>query len=331
MLFTSKKVINGTGAGSIILNEASTPDFTEMNDTLKTALNPDVTYSADNIVKYVMGECLETDGGGNTCGTTLNTNYRDRRLTVDGSQKVWKLGDIISSTPKVFANTPVNTYHVDYGDTTYYNYISSSDYKQKSSIAFVGANDGMLHAFRVGYLKDKTDLFGALIAKVKALFKNLFSSADTAHDQLGEEVWGFIPYNAFPYLKYLANPNYCHIYYNDLSVRLVDASIGDASASPTDTKTTNSWKTILVGGMRFGGAPTGGTPAPPSEVSNVGFSSFYAIDVTNPEHPVPLWEFSTRFGILQHIPSIIRSEKGGRMATGRGDRPGLKAAAEPQY
>jgi hypothetical protein len=62
---------------------------------------------------------------------------------------VWKLGDIINSTPKVFAGTPLNTYHVDYSDRTYYDYLLTDAYKRKSSVAFVGANDGMLHAFRI--------------------------------------------------------------------------------------------------------------------------------------------------------------------------------------
>ncbi len=294
-LFTSKKVLYGSTTTQTF-TESPYPAFTTtMNATLMAALNPDATYTADLITRYIRGEDIEFS----------NTNFRDRRVTVDvggtPTLKTWKLGDIISSTPKVFASTPANTYHIDYGDSTYYNYVSGTNYQQRSAITFVGANDGVLHAFRMGYLKDT-----GLAAGVKALFKNLFGSSDSQNDLLGEEVWGYIPFNSFPYLKYLANPGYCHIYFNDLSVRLVDASI---SGTPTDTRTASSWKTVLIGGMRFGGACNGGVPAIP--IANVGYSSYFALDITNPEQPVPLWEFSDPdLGYTTTVPSILRTGAG---------------------
>lgn len=313
-LFTSRNVVRGSSVSHTIdPTDADDlyPEFTTsmVNDPLKNALNAEVVnYTADNIIGYVRGECLETGVSGDTaCGATPNTVFRDRRVPVDGGDangNVWKLGDVISSTPKVLSNTPVNTYHIDYGDSSYFQYVRSTAYKQRSSIAFVGANDGILHAFRVGYLKDT-----GLAAGVKGALQNFFSG-DTGTDKLGDEIWGYIPFNAFPYLKYLANPGYCHIYFNDLSVRLVDASIGDANDGPTDNRTVDSWRTILVGGMRFGGACTGGTPAPPG---TVGFSSYYAIDVTDAEKPVPLWEFSDEdMGYATSFTSIVRTGGGGK-------------------
>jgi type IV pilus assembly protein PilY1 len=313
-IFTSKKVINGSTSFAF-----STPDFTVTNiissATLSTALNPDTTFTSENIVRYVRGECLETGVQDNVpCGNSPNATYRDRRVTVAGggaNGNVWKLGDIISSTPKVLSSSALNTYHMEYGDLTYYNYITSTNYTQRSAISFVGANDGMLHAFRVGYLKDKSDITGTLASGVKALFKNFFGDSDTTNDRLGEEVWAYIPFNAFPYLKYLADPAYCHVYYNDLSVRLVDVSIGGSSDSPTGVRTDSSWRTLLIGGMRFGGACSGGLfpAAPPAGTpANIGFSSYYAIDITDPEHPVPLWEFSDPdMGYASTYPSIMRT------------------------
>lgn len=315
--FTSSNITNDTSDCSGLAGDRLTLCSALDRDT-DTAAYDD---SAANIVRYVRGECLETTNYLSSdpdaaCGATAGSTYRDRRLTVSGGAtngNVWKLGDIISSTPKVFANTPLNTYHIDYGDSTYFNYVAVKDsnsngvanYKEKSSMAFVGANDGVLHAFRVGYLKDT-----GLDVGVKALFKNFFGSPDTTNDQLGEEVWGYVPFNAFPYLKYLANTGYCHIYYNDLSVRLVDASIG--GTLPTDIKDADgsSWKTVLIGGMRFGGgcSGTGANPTPPATVSNVGFSAYYAIDITDPENPVPLWEFSDAdMGYATTFPSVIRT------------------------
>ncbi len=303
-IFTSNRIIRGASVNNTF-TEAPFPEFTTgMNPTLTGALNPDATYTADNIVRYIRGECLETGVVGDTnCSSTVSKTYRDRRLTVDGSLRVWKLGDVISSTPKVFTSTPLNTYNVDYADRTYYEYISSNSYKRKSSVAFVGANDGMLHAFRVGYLKDR-DMAGS----IKAILKDFFGSADSDNNRIGEEIWAYIPFSAFPYLKYLADPSYCHIYFSDLSVRLVDASVNGPPGSLRDK---DSWKTILIGGMRLGGASgPGGIPADPPSGSPVavGFSSFFAVDVTDPENPVPLWEFSDPdLGYTTTFPSILRT------------------------
>jgi type IV pilus assembly protein PilY1 len=284
------------------------------------AADTDAPYSADEVIGYIRGECLETGVSGNTaCGSTTVDRFRDRRVTLSGGDangNVWKLGDVISSTPKVLAGTPNNTYHVDYGDVSYYNYVSDAAYANRSAISVVGANDGMLHAFRVGYLKDT-----GLGTGVLGLFKNFFlpENVDTQNDQIGEEVWSYIPYNALPYLKFLAKPDYCHIYYNDLSVRLTDASFGDAADSahddPTDPIVEESWKTILIGGMRLGGACEGSTaPAPPTLASTaeVGYSAYYAIDITDSENPVPLWEFSDPdMGYSTGFPSIVRTGDAG--------------------
>jgi type IV pilus assembly protein PilY1 len=319
-LFTSKKILHGGDETYSFLPTypAGTPIYPEfktgMHADLLAALDaPGGSFTAENIVRYIRGVCLETGRTDDTaCTDAENGNgiFRDRRILVGGGQKVWKFGDVISSTPKVFSGSPNNTYHLDYGDNTYYSYISSSTYKDKSSIAFVGANDGLLHAFRVGYLNDTNPGAGA-----KAKFQN--TSATTATENLGEEVWGFIPFSAFPYLKYLADPEYgnCHIYFNDLSVRLVDASLGDDDDpdhdDPTENRTVDSWRTILVGGMRFGGACAGSIlPSPPSitGVDDAGYSSYYAIDITDPENPVPLWEFSDPdMGYATTFASIVRT------------------------
>ncbi len=302
-IFTSKRILRGSAITTF--SEIPYPEFkTGMAPVLLNALNPDSTYTEDAIIGYIRGECLETGAAGDAgCGDVTDPLFRDRRLPADGSLRVWKLGDIISSAPMVFSGMPLNTYHIDYADKTYYEFVSGGPYRKKSSVAFVGANDGMLHAFRVGYLKDT-----GLIGNIKAVFKDFFSSGESDDDRLGEEIWAFIPFNAFPYLKYLADPGYCHMYYSDLSVRLVDASI---NGSPSSAKDKNSWRTVLLGGMRLGGAcGPGGTPGDPPEGSpaDAGFSSYFAIDITDPEKPFPLWEFSdSDLGYTTSFPSIIRS------------------------
>ncbi len=271
------------------------------NATLNAALNSDTTYSSSDIVKYVRGVALEDP----TINATGYTNFRDRRLTIGGTKKVWKLGDVINSTPKVVANLPQNTYLIDYGDRSYYDFISSDTVRNRTSIAVIGANDGMLHAFRVGYLQDSNFSITDLGMNVKAKFWDDFGK--NGNGNLGKEVWAYIPYNAMPYLKYLADPNYCHVYFVDLSVKLYDASVNGAAGA---AKTASSWKTILIGGMRFGGACSNGTDptGPPISGSTAGLSSYFALDITDVMNPVPLWEFTDAdLGYTTSSPAVIRT------------------------
>jgi len=286
------------------------------NATLEAALNSDPTgsaFSAENIVKYIRGVSLETD-------LTYSTSFRSRLLPVSQGTgtatevKVWKLGDVVNSTPKVVGNIPQNTYFIDYGDMSYYRFISSTDFINRTSLSLIGANDGMLHAFRVGYLKDRDFDVGE---NIKAKF-----SDDSGHPnnnaQLGDEVWAYIPYNALPYLRYYADKTYgsCHLWYVDLSVKLYDASIGTvvsgslATPQPTTARpqTGTSWRTILIGGMRFGGSCAGADGSPTSPKSGIGLSSYFALDITTPENPIPLWEFTDDdLGYTSGNPVVMRT------------------------
>ena len=95
-------------------------------------------------------------------------------------------------------------------------------YENSQSVIFVGANDGMLHAF---------------------------------DDATGEELWGFIPYELLGRLKDLPKANKPQYY--------VD---GSPKAYLTESQK------IIVFGLGKGG------------------SNYYALDVTDPDHPKYLWE-----------------------------------------
>jgi type IV pilus assembly protein PilY1 len=320
-IITSNTVVKDAATAYSFSNNAFTTANVDATPAMSSALTPTGTpnLTADQVVQYTRGECLETGSlPGTPCGNTPNGTFRDRRVTQvspgvpipggDLNGNVWKLGDIITSTPKVFANAQLNAYDQVFGDSTYTDYIKSDGYVHHSAIAFVGANDGMLHAFRVGYLKGQDDSTGSLGTNVRALFKNSYTSSDSSNNLLGDEVWAYIPFNAFPYLKYLADPGYCHMYFNDLPVTLVDVSINGAA---TATKTSASWKTVLIGGMRYGGACGNGIQPvnpPGGSTATVGFSSFFAIDITDPENPVPMWEFSdTDMGFATSYPALVRT------------------------
>jgi type IV pilus assembly protein PilY1 len=118
-------------------------------------------------------------------------------------QKTWKLGDIIHSTPSVVSSEPVNIYHLRYKDTTYLDYIRTNAYKNRTSFVFVGANDGMLHAFRVG----RTVQTGDPNRPIRVV--DAYNT--TSNALVGKEEWAFIPRNALPYLVWYGNPSYCRV------------------------------------------------------------------------------------------------------------------------
>jgi type IV pilus assembly protein PilY1 len=264
---------------------------------------------AANIMRYVRG--------------TDNVNYRQRTVpyptNAASDNTTWKLGDIINSTPKIASRVALNTYDRTYTDTTYRDFTRSSVYLDRGMV-FVGANDGMLHAFKLGKLEFPGDnTWTTFVAKDKVRLRNLDASVP-----LGQERWAFIPKNALPYLKAMLDNNYCHLYYVDQASQLFDASIGEAPGFVADdaTRTSANWRTILIGGMRLGGAcavpSSGRSNAVDLPVSGIGYSSYFAIDVTNPEDPKVLWEFSDpALGFSTTGPAIVRINAVDRTRNGK--------------
>lgn len=257
----------------------------------------------EQIIRFVHGEDILQDNNAD-----LINDFRLRTVTYGTDNAVWKLGDIINSTPRIISGIRLDRYDKIYNDGTYHNssgtgFTDGTTYKNRGMV-FVGGNDGMLHAFKLGRL----DLaWTGQSTTQKARLTNLDLSTP-----LGDEAWGFIPKNAQPYLKYLMDPDYCHLYYTDLSPYVFDASIG---GNPTAPRTANSWRTVLIGGMRNGGACrnrgsscNGGTSdCVKTPVDNLGYSSYFALEVTDPRHPTLLWEFSNpALGFATTGPAIVR-------------------------
>lgn len=295
--------------------------FVSSNTNITTAmLNvPDATTLA-NVINYVNG----TDISG----------YRNRTVTIGSSTNVWKLGDILNSTPRFVSWTPINNYAkgqpLGYADSTYSQFTSLSTYTQRG-MAFAGGNDGMLHAFNMGYLclSNDSNLCGTWQTDPKTMKAKLVpttSGGSTA--DFGKEMWAYIPWGALPYLQYLTDPNYCHIYSVDGTPYIFDASIGIDSnvTQPTGcsssnywqcTKTKNSWRTILIGSMRLGGACSPSTSTCTNCVKTEtdasgndtykGYSEYFALDITDPTTPSLLWSYhDTSLGFATTGPVIIR-------------------------
>ncbi|MEK6617929.1 MAG: hypothetical protein AABY90_04465, partial [Nitrospirota bacterium] len=256
-------------------------------------------YTATNIINFIRGVDPQVAG------------LRDRLLQVppgSGTQKVWKLGDPIHATPTV-VGTPKERYDVLYGDASYTAYFQQ--YKSRRQVAYAGANDGMLHAFNIGFFHRGDDPSTSASSKVEHGWFTRTATDNSSGSLLGDELWGFIPYELLPQLQWLTRTDYMHVYYVDLKPKVTDARIFTPDADHP-----NGWGTILIGGFRMGGsckACTAGTGAPEMKV-NIGgtdhffYSAYFVLDITNPEaDPKLLWSFSYQdLGLTTSYPAVVR-------------------------
>ncbi len=131
-----------------------------------------------------------------------------------------KLGDIVHSTP-VFVGKP-QFYGRNGGafpqaaGKTYAEFVTAK--KNRNEVTYVGANDGMLHAF------DTSD---------------------------GSEVFAYVPNLVYQKLSHLTDPDYTHEYFVDLTPAVNDAFFTPATGGTNSG--TLSWNTVLVGGLGAGG------------------------------------------------------------------------------
>jgi Tfp pilus tip-associated adhesin PilY1 len=254
-------------------------EWIEFKDTgtNKTTLRPYLAQSTDTeaqtLIDYIRGE--------------EQTGYRSRTIDVDGTDRVWKLSDIIYSTPTVIGK-PKENYDLIYGDATYRTF--KSQYRNRRIVVYVGANDGMLHAFNAGFYDESTHQFTPGSGK-----------------SLGEELWAYIPHNLLPHLRWLADEDYSHVYYVDLKPKVIDAQIFAADATHP-----GGWGTVLVCGMRFGGGEISLTDdfddnPGTADTTKTFRSAYFALDITNPEvPPTLLWEFTdSNLGFTTSYPAIV--------------------------
>lgn len=174
------------------------------------------------------------------------------------AKRYWLMGDVMHSKPVVLNYTRY-AFTAD----------NEADEDLNKSYIFVGANDGMLHAFK---------------------------------DSTGEEAWAFIPPDLLPNLQYLHQTDY-HYYFVDNSPVIYvydaddDGSITSLPTSHPDYDTTdtsdNNDKAVLLFGLRRGGGtnkitqPLEDDDPPPSR------GSYYALDVSDPENPQFMWQINS--------------------------------------
>lgn len=214
-------IVEAGGVGQILLNRASQRNiYTFLGTDSET--HKELTHD-DN--KFITTNTLITS----SILSTANDTEKDKVVNFihgydsfgsnPSAKREWILGDILHSRPVVI------------------------HYSTSRSVIYVGANDGMLHAFE---------------------------------DSDAEELWGFIPPDLLGTLKSLTilTTSSTHPYYVDSSPR---AFIIDANNNGTISSDEGD-KAILIIGERRGG------------------SSYYAIDVTDPDIPRYIWRIGPSIG-----------------------------------
>ncbi|CAN4274967.1 PilY1 Tfp pilus assembly protein, tip-associated adhesin PilY1 [Methylophilaceae bacterium] len=149
-----------------------------------------------NLVNYLRGQSAFEDRESNVEEDRL-FRYREKTL-----------GDITESSP-VYVGKP----NFNYLDRGYADF--KKDNLDRSANVYVGANDGMLHAFEASN---------------------------------GNERWAYIPSMVLPNLWKLADTQYAGKHQNFVNGSI---TVSDICSSPCSTA--SDWKTILVGGLNQGG------------------------------------------------------------------------------
>ena len=168
-------------------------------------------------------------------GTTILNYLRGDRSKEQGNGGSLRnrnsvMGDVVDSSP-TFVGAPDDNYPDTWSNVLYPNNTSldpenasgstsysafESDNSDRENIVYVGADDGMLHAFRAG------------------------TTTNTATND-GKEVLAYVPKAVYPNLKNYSETTYTHHYFVNATPAVGDVFYG------------NSWHTWLVGGEVGGG------------------------------------------------------------------------------
>ncbi|OUS06059.1 hypothetical protein A9Q81_04845 [Gammaproteobacteria bacterium 42_54_T18] len=263
------------------LDGENTVEFSEAEAVTNGPLTSHLMFpgsAADdyNLINYIRGKEI--------------SGYRSRVIDIDGdgTAEVHRLGDIVHSSPAT-VRVPSALYDTKNKDATYAAF--REKYENRRQMVYVGANDGMIHAFNGGFWDDSTKAYTTT------------DTSEVAHP-LGAELWAYIPRTALPHLQWLKDTGYSHIYYVD-----GEPIIFDANVFATDDDHPYGWGTILVMGMRLGGgdfnvdSDNDGTP------DTTLYSSYVVLDITNPEEPpVLMAEISDLdMGYTTGVPSVVKN------------------------
>ncbi len=199
---------------------------------LKPYLGTNTDWETNQLIRFVRGFVLSSSvyqritardigddpenpsyGEAEACfNACLGSNYDDQKIINCGNQcstKLWKLGDIIHSSPLV-----VGIPNMAYPNEDYAQFVK--EHSNRDLVAYFMSNDGLLHAVRLAYY-------------------------DTTHkryvpDTSATELWAYIPTAMLSHLKDVTDNN--HEYTTDGLLRAIDIKMDDGQ-----------YHTVLVGTM----------------------------------------------------------------------------------
>ena len=179
-------------------------------------------------------------------------------------------GDVVNSS--LVPVGPPSLFYTQTNDPGYPTF-ASGPAATRSTVVYVGGNDGMLHAYQ-----------GSLTPSSQGV--NSFTPAG------GSEMFAYVPSDTFTGpdniatdagLAALANPRFYHHYYVDSTPVVTDVDLNNVNRLQNGTFPPSRWITQLIGGLGKGG------------------QSYYSLDVTNPDFnklseanlaSKVLWEFT---------------------------------------
>lgn len=260
----------------------------------------------DMVVSWLRGndwpiDESETEADDNGNGIIGDLPQRSRQIPGDSGTETWRLGDIIHSTPMTVAN-PAEAYHLIYNDFSYAQFLGK--YRGRRHMVYFGANDGLLHAVNAGFYSERDKKFCLVPLQTNGACLESTLPVNGV-PELGAEMWAYLPYNLQPHVKCLTDPNYTHKYFVDQRPRIFDVQIFEEETACRDLENNqtfpndgcihpNGWGTILVGGMRFGGTPVNADELGDDDGVRQFISSYFILDITNPEEPPVLLGELTR-------------------------------------
>jgi len=199
---------------------------------------------------------------------------------------------VVSSSPAV-VGAPAQSYETY--DSTYATF--KAQYAYRRQVVYLGANDGMIHAFNGGFWDQNVGGF-----KLDDLFLSAVTTSDKARHVLGAELWAYVPVNLMPHLQWLDDVNYQHAFYVDGDPQAFDVKIFD----DTDLDHPGGWGTILVVPMRMGGMPFDIVEGANTYSAR---SALVIFDITDPENPPELLgEFTdVDLGFTTSKPALVKN------------------------
>ncbi|MBC2742970.1 MAG: hypothetical protein HGJ93_07975, partial [Desulfosarcina sp.] len=265
-------------------------------------LGSDHSSRVDNLIDYIRGTDF-FDGNNNPAMRNRTTNE------IDGNDHVWKLGDIVHSTP-ISVSKPTDNYHIIYSDRSYQDYFDYA--RNRETVVYVGANDGMLHAFTSGKYDSDAGEYTDPDDMTVTITDNVGNPLSVTLDMsLGSELWAYIPQTLLPHLRFLPDPKYTHVYYVDMKPKVFDAKILPDDTHYVDSgDTEDNWGTFLIIGLNLGGKQIWTNEFGATGTDTRYFDPTYiCLDVTEPRNPVLMWERSyTGLNLSQSTPSIVKVE-----------------------